>query len=365
MSKTPPYNFGMSQEDERSEAAALALNAEDRVLSVASAGDMPLSLVALGAKRVEAVDVHPGQLHLCHLKAAAVAHLEREDALKLIGFLPAGAKHRERLWSELLPHLPPDAPMFWAAHAGAIRKGVIWAGRYERYVGTVVKLVLPLFGRRKVRRLFACTSLEEQRELFDRQIDGRVLRTVFRVAFHPRLYAKRGMDPTGLGQRESGRSLGDQFFEQFRWLCTATRADRNHLLQMTLLGRVISADAVPAYLSETGFARTRERLSRLAFHHQDLVEYVEQAPEGAFHKAHLSNVVDWLPADAFARLLAGLVERRDREGRPLHVVWRFLHADRQPPEALRHRFRIQRDLGRELQQADRFPFYGIVPAEVR
>ena len=38
------YNFGLSQEDERSEARALDLRAADRVLSIVSAGEMPLSL---------------------------------------------------------------------------------------------------------------------------------------------------------------------------------------------------------------------------------------------------------------------------------------------------------------------------------
>jgi Protein of unknown function (DUF3419) len=38
------YNFGLSQEDERSEARALDLRPADRVLSIVSAGEMPLSL---------------------------------------------------------------------------------------------------------------------------------------------------------------------------------------------------------------------------------------------------------------------------------------------------------------------------------
>ena len=35
------YNFGISQEDEATEASALQLSAGDRVLSIASAGEMP------------------------------------------------------------------------------------------------------------------------------------------------------------------------------------------------------------------------------------------------------------------------------------------------------------------------------------
>ncbi len=362
--KRVPYNFGLSQEDERTEAAALELNEADRVLSVASAGDLPLSLLALGADRVEAVDIHPGQLQLCRLKAAAVAHLERAAALELLGFLPAPPRIREGHFHRLLSHLPPDAPRFWRAHRGAVRRGAIWAGRYERYVGTVVRLVLPVFGRRRVMRLFSCETLAQQRAFFDREVDRWALRAVFRVAFHPRIYARRGMDPTGLSQREGQRSLGEQFFEQFRWLCTATRADRNHLLQLTVLGRVLSPEAVPSYLSEKGFTRARARLRHLTFRQVDLVDHAREAPSGAFCKAHLSNVVDWLPPRDFHRLLQVLADRSEREGRPLRVVWRFLHADRQPPASLADRVRLHRGLGRQLQHTDRFPFYGIVPADI-
>lgn len=45
------YNFGLSQEDERSEARALDLRPADRVLSIVSAGEMPLSLLSMGVAR--------------------------------------------------------------------------------------------------------------------------------------------------------------------------------------------------------------------------------------------------------------------------------------------------------------------------
>jgi len=69
------YNFGLSQEDERSEARALDLRPEDRVLSIVSAGEMPLSLLSMGVARVVAVDIDPAQVHLASLKLAAVCAL--------------------------------------------------------------------------------------------------------------------------------------------------------------------------------------------------------------------------------------------------------------------------------------------------
>lgn len=83
------YNFGLSQEDERTEARALALGPNDRVLSIASAGEMALSLVSMGAAKVIAVDIDPAQLHLARLKLAAAVHVEALGGHPVPG-LPAG-----------------------------------------------------------------------------------------------------------------------------------------------------------------------------------------------------------------------------------------------------------------------------------
>jgi S-adenosylmethionine-diacylglycerol 3-amino-3-carboxypropyl transferase len=358
------YNFGLSQEDERTEAAALGLGVgggRDRVLSIASAGDMPLSLLALGAEGVIAVDVDPRQLHLARLKLAAVVRLDREEAIRLLGFMPASGTSRRRWLREVLPGLPPDSRLFWEWHEDDAAKGAIWAGRYERYIGWLMLLVKPLVGLRPFEPLFACTTLQEQRAAFTRAFDRPHVRAIFRLAFHPRVYARRGIDPRSLQYRSPERSLGDQFFERFRTLCTGTPAQTNHLLQLTALGRVLSVDAVPEYLTRSGAALVRARADRVAFHEADLVTYLEHAPRGGFNKAHLSNVADWLPQDRFEQVMRLLYARM---ATPARLVWRHLHVDRALPADLQGKIRIDHALGDRLAAHDRFPFYGIVPARI-
>jgi hypothetical protein len=70
-----PVGFGLSQNDEFTESRALDLPGGS-VLSITSAGDMALSLRALGAERVTAVDIEPSQNHLARLKQATVVALD-------------------------------------------------------------------------------------------------------------------------------------------------------------------------------------------------------------------------------------------------------------------------------------------------
>ncbi len=353
------YNFGLSQEDERTEAAALALDSGDHVLAVASAGDMPLSLLALGAGRVTAVDIDPTQLHLCWLKVAAVAGLEREAAARFLGFLSAPPDERERQLGAIAGRLPPASWSYWSVHRAAVRGGAIWAGRYERYVRRLVALVRPLL-RRRIDGLFDARDRAGQEAYFDRTFDRPWARAIFAVAFHPRIYAHRGMDPRSLEQRQREVSVAAQYFGQFRDLCTANPNRENHHLQLHLLGRVLDADAVPAYLTRDGHAAARAALDRLELVQGDLVEHLGAAPVGRYRKLHLSNVPDWLPQVGFDRVMELCAARLEPGAR---LVWRSLHTDYPVPPAVADRLVVDRELGQRLRAADRFPFYDIIPAE--
>jgi S-adenosylmethionine-diacylglycerol 3-amino-3-carboxypropyl transferase len=355
------YNFGISQEDERTEARALELGPGDRVLSIASAGDMPLSLLALGAARVDAVDLDRAQLHLLALKRAAVLTLDREQAAAFLGFLPAPPSARRSWLLVVEAALERSELAFWRAHREAVLAGAIWQGRFERYVRRLASVLAPILGPAS-RELLGCRSLEEQAAFFRRRFDRPLYRAIFRIAFHPTLFARRGMDPRSLAHRSRGGSLGDQYFASFRSLCTATPASENYLLQLMLLGRIVSLAAAPAYLSEEGAARLRARRARLVLHHADLLSYLRALPVQGFDKAHLSNLPDWLTQPAFDAVMQLLVEKA---ARPARLVWRHLHVDRPLPRALAGRLAIERTLGAELRGQDRFPFYGVSCAAIR
>lgn len=354
-----PYGFGLSQEDERTEAAALDLPGR-HVLSIASAGDMALSLLALGAADVTAVDVAPSQLHLGELKRAAVIHLDREEATRFLGLLPATAAERQRWLTVLMEHLPAPARQFWSAQRRTALRGAIWGGRYEQYLGTVRTLVRPIAGNR-FRRLVECRTIDEQRCAFARDFDRPVLRLMFRLMFHPRLYARRGMDPRALQHRNASESLGDRFFERFRAMCVGSPSRDNPLLQIHLLGRVRDSDVVPAYLTEHGVRVIRERAGAISFVHASVVDVLASCPPNRFDAFHLSNVADWLPAQSFEQLLAAIAGRARR---PTRLIWRHLHCDHPIPDALKPVIRVNSALSARLQDADRFPVYGIAAAEI-
>jgi S-adenosylmethionine-diacylglycerol 3-amino-3-carboxypropyl transferase len=356
----PLFNFGFSQEDEMTEAAALRVE-DGVVLSVASAGDTALSLLALGAREVIAVDISEPQLHLCRLKAAAVKCLDREDAAALLGFTDGSTSDRQRWLAECVSDLPSATAEFWRAHEDMLRtRGAIWCGRYEQFIRRMQLIIRPLLGR-GFGELVQCTTASEQRKLFDDRIGRPWLNAFFRVAFHPRIFSRFGMDPQSLEHRQTSISLGDQYWAQFRSFCIDTPAPLNPWLQMHTIGRLASLNAVPSYLTSHGFAKAKEGISRLRWVRCDLLAYVRDQLPPQVNKVHLSNLPDWFGAEGFERILYELAGKLEPQSR---LVWRYLHVNRPLPGQLSRLVHIDDELGRRLRQKDRFPFYTIVPAQI-
>jgi S-adenosylmethionine-diacylglycerol 3-amino-3-carboxypropyl transferase len=354
------YGFGHSQEDELSEASALHLPG-GTVLSITSAGEMPLNLLALGADRVVAVDIDPRQNHLGRLKLAAALGLEREAAIRFLGYQPAASADRHRWLGELLPHLPPATADFWSKHADGVRNGPIWAGRFEQYLRIALKIAGPLVAR-PFRRVAACQSLESQRALFSKTLDRPVIHAIFRVVFSPALYGGHGIEQKALQHYDDAVQLGERFFDDLRSLCEATPAKANPFLQLFTLGEVLTPDVVPTYLTAAGIERVRARRAAIEFVDADVIAYLRDTATGTFDKFHLSNVTDWMPYADFEILLKLVVARCSR---PARMVWRAIHAGVALPATVANQIEVDYHFGATLRQRDRFPIYAIMPAVIR
>ena len=193
------------------------------MLSIVSAGEMPLSLLSMGVARVVAVDIDPAQLHLARLKLAAVCALGRCDAIRFLGYRTASPDQRQDWFDAVLDHLPAGSRAFWRAHRSEAGSGVIWAGRFEQYLSRITRYAIPLLGRRRIAGIFECRTLAGQEAYFDSRLDMRAIRLLLRAAFSRKVYAGRGMDPRSLRYRTGqDEPLGVQFYRQFRNALTCT-----------------------------------------------------------------------------------------------------------------------------------------------
>jgi len=196
------FGFGFSQEDELTVASTLGVVGQT-VLCIASGGDIPLSLLARGARQVIAVDISEAQLHLCRLKIAAIERLDPESAAELLGFMPAPTSQRRTWLAACMENLPEPTAAFWRLHETAVcSRGAIWCGRYERFIRKLQVIIRPLLGR-AFSDLARSATTAEQELIFDRRIGRPWLRALFRLAFSRKVYSGHGVDKQGLANRST------------------------------------------------------------------------------------------------------------------------------------------------------------------
>lgn len=351
----PLFGFGFSQEDERIVASMLGVEGQT-VLCVASGGDIPLSLLARGARRVIAVDISEAQLHLCRLKAAVIERLDPEAAAALLGFLPSSVSQREGWFAVCMESLPATTAEFWRLHQAGLRlHGAIWCGRYEQFIKKLHLVLRPLLGR-AFTRLARCATTAEQEVIFEQRIGRTWLRLLLRVAFSRKVYAGHGVDEQGLANRRTAIPLGEQYWTKLRSFCTATLARKNPWLQIHTLGQLLSLEAAPHYLGD-GFPSARGKTSCIDWLHSDLLRYGKDSLPGDVTRVFLSNLPDWCSPADFDQLLCSLADKLPPSSR---VLWSSLHTDA-PLPAGAPSLKLEECT---VDDADRFPFYAYTCARV-
>jgi S-adenosylmethionine-diacylglycerol 3-amino-3-carboxypropyl transferase len=351
------FDFGLSQEDPLSELRALGVSHSDSILSLASGGEVPLSLVSLiDGIRVRAVDISGSQVSLCRLKHVAAVKLEFPLNGKFLGFGNLEPKKRIEIYHDVVrPSLSGSDISFWDQNITFIGKGIINAGRFEQYIRNM-RVVAGLFiGKGNLDRLIACSSIPEQNQVFDQYIAPRKsLRLLFKVAFHPAIYRKRGLQEQALIHAE--KSTGERFFSKFRDFCTTTPASENYFLQYFLTGTCITPAAYPHYLQPVNRQRFTHGMAETELSAISMQEALTSGGKGYFNKIHLSNLGDWLNTDDFNDLLV-LIKNWCAPG--TRICYRFLQKNHFAGKIFDD-FIVDNAISESIEQKDRFPFYGFV-----
>lgn len=356
------YDFGLSQDDPATELRALDLKPDDRLLCIASGGELPLSILAKGPLLIDAVDISLAQLQLSKLKLAAVLALDVEEAARFLGYIPCNKEQRLRQFSMVREYLGEPERNFWEDHLFVFKKGPIHYGRYERYFARFRQLGLFLIGGpEKLYGLFECNDIEAQRKYFDEILRSELLERLFKIIFHPRLYKRRGISEQGL-IHDGKQDIAQTFFNQFRNFCTQTLARENYLLQFLFLGNVIYYEALPFFLQERGMTIIRLRHSSIHYQNLSYSDIIRESPEGTYNKFALSNVCDWLGEEAFSGLLQLIAEKADSNSKAL---LRYVYNIHPIPEELDQTIIVNSSKGEELRRKDRFPFYNLMPIDIK
>lgn len=137
-----------------------------KILSIGSAGDNSFSLLTTNPELIVAVDINKTQLHLIELKKACIKKLAREEALMFLGFMPS--LKRIDVFNQLKTELTNDARKYWEASLNVIDRGVIYAGKFEKYFLFFSKNILPLIHSKKLLQNYTWQNPKRSKRFFMR-----------------------------------------------------------------------------------------------------------------------------------------------------------------------------------------------------
>lgn len=328
---------------------ALAIRPGDVCLSIGSAGDNALSLLAGQPSRVIALDLNPAQMACLELRVAAYAELDHAGLLELMGSRPSA--RRAELYRRCRRRLRSAARTFWDAHPAEIAQGVGGAGKFERYFATFRNRVLPLVHpRAKVATLLRGGTREERTAFYHEEWDSWRWQLMFRLFFSRFVMGRMGRDPSFFRYVEG--NVAERILARGRHALTELNPAENPYLQWILTGQ--HPATLPFALRPENFDVIRDGLERLEWHCQPLEEFLETVPEGSIGAFNLSDIFEYISAENYHRLLEQIL-RAGRPGARL-AYWNTL-ADRRRPEFMAGRLRSLEELGQSLHARDKAFFY--------
>jgi S-adenosylmethionine-diacylglycerol 3-amino-3-carboxypropyl transferase len=324
-----------------------------RLLSIASAGDNALALLTLDPEEVVAVDLNPTQLACVELRIAAFRCLGDADVPRFLGADPT--KDRPVMYRALREELSREARAFWDEHPEAIAGGILHAGKFERYLRTFRRRVLPLVhGRGTIAGLLKPRDDPERERFYERRWNTFRWRLLFRLFFSRAVMARGGRDPAFFAHVKG--SVAQRILDRTRHALTALPTDTNPYLAYILTG-TFPKPARPRYLQPRYIPLIRQRLDRLT-----LIEApAQEAGRGPYRGFNLSDIFEYMTPDEHRTVYSSLLDQAEPGARL--VYWNML-VPRERPAVEGARAHSLRDLARDLHQRDRAWFYQALHVDV-
>ena len=358
-------------EDPAIDRKALALDADDTLLAISSAGCNVLDYALLGPKQIFAVDANPRQIALLELKVAGIRALEFDDFFAIFG----SGRHpqfREIYQTTLRPQLSPFAQSWWDKHWD-------WfAGKHGSFYfhglsGIVARGVRAYFKLRPglasaINALLDAKSLTEQRKIYDERVAPQLWnRTVNWIISRQFVMSLLGVPYPQRKLVEAQHEHGISSFirEAVEYVFRQLPITDNYFYHVYITGHY-RRDCCPEYLKEAGFAALKAGLvDRISLHTITVTEFLDQNPT-PISRFVLLDHMDWMSSYYPEALVAewnailtratpgARILMRSAQSRPA-----YLESIRVGPgrNRLRELFTFEDELAGSLQGGDRVHTY--------
>ncbi len=342
-------NYSQCWEDSDLLEQALDITAHDTVLSITSGGDNSLALLLRAPKKIFMIDKNPIQNYLTELKLRAPQILDHAQYLEFLGVRES--KNRLEYFKQVSHLLSLDASTWFLQHGDVIAQGVMHSGKFERYLNTFRKFLLPrVHSKQTVFEFINQANLEKQITFYNQTWNTWRWRLFFRLASNASLLKKYARQ---VGTLCGGVIADTNYFKRLERLIYRSHLKHNYYLHYSLCGTY--GESCPNYLLETNH-RTLGACdpSTYEFHTDDILSFLKKTPNNSLTKFNLSDSFEFLAPEEAAPVWNEIV-RTSKNGAV--VAYWCNQMEHVPPHELKSQVVRNADLERTLTAYDRLYFY--------
>jgi len=353
-------------EDPAVDMEALAITPDCHVVTIASGGCNVLSYLTANPRAITAVDLNTAHIALNRLKLAAARHLPDYTAFHRF-FGQANSRENVAAYRAIRHHIDEATRRYWEGRdligrrrIGGFAHGVHKRGLLGRFIGAA-HLVARMNGVNP-RKLLEAQSLEEQREIFDRDLSP-----VFDKAFvrwltdQPASLFGLGIPPAQFDELAGEEKMADVLRHRLEKLACDFDI-RDNYFAWQAFGRGYGegpAAPLPPYLQRDHYDAVVARVDRVEVRHTNFGDYLGTMPAASLDRYVLLDAQDWM-TDAQLIALWREITRTARPG--ARVLFRTAgEADILPgrvSEALLQRWSYRAEASRDYTVRDRSAVYG-------
>jgi S-adenosylmethionine-diacylglycerol 3-amino-3-carboxypropyl transferase len=282
------------------------------------------------------------------LRLQAFAKLSYDELLAFLGV----EKSSDRLWTfnRIKGGMSEFAMDFWENSPHLIEKGIIHAGKFEKFFRIFRRFILPMMHRKKaVEILLKKKSILEQSGYYYNVWDNLNWKIMFKIFFSELIVGRIGRDPEFFKYVDA--DVAGSFKKRTDFNFTNVSLYDNPYLNCIFTGNY-PLHALPHYLRKENFEPIRSRLDRIEIYQGDINSCIERHGSIRFNAYNLSDIFEYMSLKEHDEELKYLTRGAAAGAR--FAFWNLL-VDRMVPEGIGMVY--EKGLSERLTKMDRAPFY--------
>jgi len=296
---------------------SLDIQENDICFGILSAGDNVFSMLAENPKKVVALDISFPQIALAKLKKEVFNSLSYEEMLEFMGVMKSDK--RIEIYDRIKENLDKEVKEYWDFNKEAIQKGIIHAGKFEKFFKIFREKILPfVHSKKRIEKLLEKKSRQERIEYYDKYWNNFRWKLMFKLFFSKYVVGKLGRDKEFF--RYAEKNISEEMKERSRYALCELNPYENPYINYILTGNY-RKDCLPYFLRKENFDKIRKNLHKVEILQSSVEEYLDQI-DFKIDKFNLSDIFEYMSAENYSKLMGKIYD--NAENNALLAYWNLI-----------------------------------------